>query len=117
MAAYGDKNPYKGDLSKLNTRGGARHTPQEHIDAARVRAAGAPAPPYDPVEHARLGRQIESNAKRWVMGTHENKGRSPMTVLHPHQFAEFQATGDVAGLWPGYGPESAGPDDREWEKP
>ena len=96
--AYGDKHPYKGDLSKINTRAGARRTSQEHLDAARVRAAGAPAPPYDPVEHARLGRQIENNAKRWVMGRYENKGRSPMPVLSKQQFTEFQQTGDVAGL-------------------
>jgi hypothetical protein len=117
MAAYGDKHPYTKDLKKLDTRRGARRTSQESLDAARTQAAGAPAPSYDPVQHAQLGRQIESNAKRWVMGRHENKGRSPMTVLSPHQWSEFQTTGDVAGLFPGYGAHSAGPDDREWEKP
>jgi len=116
MAAYGDKHPYKGDLSKLNTRAGARRTSQESLDAARVQAAGKPAPPYDPVQHATLGREMEDRAKRWVMGTYENKGRSPMVVLSHSQFAEFKATGDVAGLLPGYGPHDAGPDDREWEK-
>jgi hypothetical protein len=105
------------DFSKgINTSGAARRTPQEDLDAARVRAAGAPAPPYDPAEHARLGRKMEDRATRLVMGRYENHGRSPMVVLSHSQFAELKATGDVAGLLPDYGPHSQGPDDKEWER-
>ena len=104
------------DFSKgINTRAAVRRTPQEDIDAARVRAAGAPAPPYDPAEHARLGRVMEDRATRWVMGRYENKGRSPMVVLSHAQFAELHQTGDVAGLMPDYGPHVMAPEDKEYE--
>ena len=96
------------------TRGPAKSFSQEQNDAARAQAAGREPPPYDPVQHAAIGREMESRAKRWVMGLYENKGRSPMPVLSGAQWKEFQATGDVKGLLPGYGPHSAGPDDKEW---
>lgn len=106
------------DFSRgLDTSGNVRRTSQETLNASRSRAAGAEPPPYDPVAHAKIGRQAESDAKRWVMGRYENKGRSPMMVLHPTQFAQFQQTGD----WEGspspedYGPQSMAPEDKEYE--
>jgi hypothetical protein len=113
----GDKNPYKGDLKKLDTRGMARSTSAESIEAQRTQAAGRPAPPYDPAEHARLGRQIEDTVKRTVVGRYENKGRSPTYKLSPHQFATFQATGawDTMPTIEQYGPQHQVAEDKEYE--
>jgi hypothetical protein len=113
----GDKNPYKGDLKKLDTRGMARSTSPESIEAGRKLAAGGPAPPYDPAEHARLGRHIEDVAKRTVVGRYETKGRSPTYTLSPDQFAQHQATGEWEGMptIEQYGPQHQVAEDKEYE--
>jgi hypothetical protein len=105
---------------RLDTRGTARRTSQEQIDAARKLAAGRPAPPYDPVLHAKLGREIIDTVKRTVIGLAEVKGRAPTYKLSHDQFAEFTET----GAWSGeprmptpeeYGPHSAVPEDKEYQ--
>lgn len=113
------KQGFQGSFSQLNTRGAGRRTSQEDLDASRAQAAGKEPPPYDPAEHARLGRQMEDASKRWMMGRYENKGRSPMFTLSPHQFDSFQKTGAWSGepqLPADYGPSSAVPEDKEYEK-
>ena len=113
MARKGSYDFTKG----LDTRGTARRTSQETLDASRTRAAGAEPPPYDPALHAKIGREAEERATRWVMGRYENKGRSPMIVLHPTQFAQLQETGDWEGSpsLESYGPQSMAPEDKEYE--
>lgn len=107
---------YQGDLTKLDTRGAARSTSQEEVAAARQRAAGAPAPPYDPALHARLGREIVDRAQRSVMGNYGNKGRHPLHILTPGQFASFQQTGEWEGMPTPeeYGPQNYEPEDKEY---
>jgi hypothetical protein len=113
----GDKNPYKGDLKKLNTSGTARRTTQESLDAARTRAAGAPAPPPNPELQAWAKGEIEDRIKRTVMGTVENKGRSPMITLSHIQHAQFKETGEWEGMptLEEYGPQHAAREDKEYE--
>jgi len=113
----GDKNPYRGDLKKLDTRGMARHTSPEAVEAARTLAAGRPAPPYDPAQHAQLGRQIEDVVKRTVVGIYETKGRAPTYKLSPEQFGSFKATGSWEGMptIEQYGPQHQVAEDKEYE--
>ena len=101
----------------LDTRGGARHTIQESIDTARVRAAGAPGPPPNPALQSWAAGEVVDRAKRTVMGRIEMGGRSPMITLSPHQFATFQATGEWEGMPTPeqYGPQHAYPEDKEYE--
>jgi len=116
--ARGDKNPYGGDLNKLSTRPYAGQTSQERVEAARVHAAGRPQPPDNPGLQAWAKGEVESRASRLVMGLYENKGRAPGFVLSEQQFTQFQTTGEWEGMPTPkeYGPQSAGPDDREWIK-
>lgn len=115
--ARGDKNPYKGNLGKLDTRGAARRTSQESLDAARERVAGKAQGPPNPELVAWTKHEAEDRARRTVIGMFENKGRAPMHVLSAPQFAQFKATGGWEGMPTPeeYGPHSAGPEDKEYE--
>jgi hypothetical protein len=111
-----DKPGYKGDLTKLDTRSGARSVPAEDIEAARVRARGAPAAPYDPALHARLGREMVDRSMRAVMGNYPNKGRQPLHILTSSQFSQFTQTGEWEGMPTPeeYGPQDYAPEDKEY---
>ena len=110
------KKGFQGDFN-LNTRAYAGSTSPEQVEASRVQASGRSMPPPNPKLMAYGKAEVESRVKRTVMGIYENQGRSPMHVLTPGQFAQFSQTGGWEGM-PSreqYGPQSAGPDDREWE--
>lgn len=107
------------DYANINTRSYSRVPgfSEEESAAARRQAAGRPQSSTNPALQAWAKNEVESRARRAVVGRFENKGRAPMHVLTPAQFSQFTET----GAWEGmptpeeYGPQSAGPEDKEYE--
>ena len=113
------------DYKNIDTRGGARRTSQEDLETSRKRAAGSGEDFRDEQGVARSSNpafsdwakgEIESRVQRTVMGLYGDKGRYPMHVLTPHQFTDFQSTGQWEGMPSAeeYGPQSEVAEDKEY---